>query len=183
MLQERNFIFQEDREKVGYRGKVMLNNKLDSVIYALNHDPITELSLTDCDLRDSEAKRIAEALEKCPTLERLDLSNNHISAVGAKSLIDAFNAHHGLMTMDLRFNTPTGKDVFEKLLQDKQEIAHIMDAMIKSLEAEVRAETAEKLAEPAKVFSKGNLTLFSAEDWVCLSPNAQLVQESNSPRR
>lgn len=99
------------------RDEVLINNKFDDVLSLLKEHPVIQFQAIGCNLRDKEAFKLAEFLERgfCPTLRIIDLKVNHISSEGVNVLRRALAnrkqefGYPGLIKLE--DNTPPGMRV------------------------------------------------------------------------
>jgi len=74
------------------------------------------LELDNADIRNEATELLADALKSNKILEKLVLSYNKISDVGAKALADALELNTTLKTLDLRYCFIKNKDIFKPYL-------------------------------------------------------------------
>lgn len=98
-------------------GKVLLNNNLDTVLWDLKNNPIEDLILIGCDLRDREVDRLIEVFPKCLSLRNIDLSENHISTAAIERFKQARTEFPNIKELSFSNNRPTA---YDKLIQEKK---------------------------------------------------------------
>ncbi len=137
------------RKDVVYSGVVLNDDKLASILERIKYTPIETLRFINCELRDQEAKQLAQIITQDKTFKKLkciDLRRNHISTTGISILEDSLlNKRSRISFMDLRFNEPllpaekpidlpTTALVQKKLIEEKTIISKSADDKDEKLE-------------------------------------------------
>ena len=109
-----------------WRGSAVTVNGIKVLIDRLKDcSQLVSLNLSENNIDDDVAKKIAEILSSLMKLESLYLSNNNIGDIGATTIADGLKANHMLKTLDLRKNNNIGL-VGANYLEDVLKINHTL---------------------------------------------------------